>query len=376
MSIPRLVWAETKSEPVFHRGVNLSSWFANAPRQPLFDPDFKQIKKAGFDHVRIPINPEFFGFSLASQAGFSFVNFVSRQTLSNVDRAIDLAIGNGLAVILDLHPEPKFQAKLEKSEAAETSFIQFWESLIARYAKHAPDMIGFELLNEPQYHASLEKYHRFMSRTVRTLRQKFPTRTLIVGAPQGSSIDGLLKFKPIMDSHTLYVFHFYEPYIVTHQGATWGSWTSPIPYFRAVPYPSNLVDRNKDYAPIAPNRDAARKDVQYYASSNWNHDRIAARIRLAANWARTHHVRVLCTEFGVFRKYIEPADRYRWIRDVRKALEENGIGWALWDYTDAFGITRLTGRTVRDPDGTLKLAKPGQGSRIIEPDATKALFGP
>ena len=76
------------------------------------------------------------------------------------------------------------------------------------------------------------------------------------------------------------------------------------------------------------------------------------------------------------RRFIDPVSRYRWIADTRKALEAAGIGWDLWDYTDLFGITRLTGETITDPgDGSVRLADPQEGSRDIDPDAVKALFG-
>ena len=29
-----------------------------------------------------------------------------------------------------------------------------------------------------------------------------------------------------------------------------------------------------------------------------------------------------------------------WIRDVRTALEADGIGWAMWDYRGSFGVVR------------------------------------
>src|ERR1035438_7357323 len=49
--------------PTLKHGVNLSNWFADTQRQPLVAHDFDAIKAAGFDHVRIPINPESLGFS-------------------------------------------------------------------------------------------------------------------------------------------------------------------------------------------------------------------------------------------------------------------------------------------------------------------------
>jgi hypothetical protein len=110
--------------------------------------------------------------------------------------------------------------------------------------------------------------------------------------------------------------------------------------------------------------------------ANWDAGHIAGRIKVAADWAAANHQRVICTEFGVARRFIDPASRYQWIADTRKALEAAGIGWDLWDYTDAFGITSLTGDTIKEPgDGVIRLADPNTGTRDFEPEAMKALFG-
>jgi hypothetical protein len=45
-----------------------------------------------------------------------------------------------------------------------------------------------------------------------------------------------------------------------------------------------------------------------------------------------------CNEFGVYRGLSDPASRANYIRDVRTALEEDGIGWAMWDYRGGFGV--------------------------------------
>jgi hypothetical protein len=84
---------------------------------------------------------------------------------------------------------------------------------------------------------------------------------------------------------------------------------------------------------------------------------------------------VLCTAFGAVRKSIAPVSRYHWVEDTRKALEAAGIGWTLWDYTDQFGVTQLTGDTVVEPaDGSVHLADPNSGTRDFEPEALDALI--
>lgn len=102
-----------------------------------------------------------------------------------------------------------------------------------------------------------------------------------------------------------------------------------------------------------------------YVKQDWGPARVARDIRVAARWAREHGVALVCNEFGVLREAADPPSRYRWIADVRGALERQGIGWTLWDYTDIFGITAES-------------ALPGRrGIRTIEPEARIALgLGP
>jgi hypothetical protein len=56
----------------------------------------------------------------------------------------------------------------------------------------------------------------------------------------------------------------------------------------------------------------------------------------------------------VYRPFADPQDRAAWLHDVRTALEKNGIGWAMWDYSESFGVvTKSDGKTTVD-DVTLK----------------------
>jgi hypothetical protein len=46
----------------------------------------------------------------------------------------------------------------------------------------------------------------------------------------------------------------------------------------------------------------------------------------AADWARQRGVPLICNEFGVYRAFVDPQGRARWITDVRISLERHNIG--------------------------------------------------
>ena len=62
-------------------------------------------------------------------------------------------------------------------------------------------------------------------------------------------------------------------------------------------------------------------------------------------------------EFGCYQRTIDPAVRYRYLRDVREAFEHHGIGWAYWSYNETltvmtperqpFGPANLQNQTIR-----------------------------
>ena len=90
---------------------------------------------------------------------------------------------------------------------------------------------------------------------------------------------------------------------------------------------------------------------------------------MAAAWAKKHHVHLTCNEFGVFRKFAIQEARSAWIRDVRSALEKNGIGWTMWDYAGGFAVvSKKDGRAVPDAETVvaLGLKLPGDKARTPE----------
>jgi endoglucanase len=123
-----------------------------------------------------------------------------------------------------------------------------------------------------------------------------------------------------------------------------------MPFWRhlvAVPYPSSV----NNVAPLADSLsdDVSRLLVMRYGYEQWNGARIRAEIQQIATWATKRNVRLMCNEFGVYRRVAPASDRARWIGDVRTALEMHGIGWTMWDYAGDFGlVTKQAGQSVVD----------------------------
>jgi endoglucanase len=328
-------------------GINLSHWYAQ-----VFDPkgytkehfdtydtaqDMALIKQMGFDHVRFTLNcaPMF----LRGQADRIPVDY-----LAMVDSAVKMILDQGLAVIIDIHPDSDFKAKLVAEDGSVEQFEDFWRALAKHYSTLDPDKVFFEVLNEPEFRDRY-RWAGVQARLVRAIREGAPNHTIIVAGANWSSINELLFMEPLRDPNIIYNFHFYEPHIFTHQGATWS--TNFQHYLSKVPYPSTPenVQSAVTQAADAVNQQA----IVQYGLDRWNAQRVDAEIALAAAWGKRWNVPLTCNEFGVYRQAAAPQDRAAWIHDVRTALEKYGIGWTMWDYAGGFSVVlRNNGTTTVD----------------------------
>ena len=332
-------------------GINLSHWFAQAIggqyTKEHFDTydtaqDMALIKQMGFDHVRFTLNAEpMFRRGQADR--------IPAEYLAMVDGAVKMILDQGLAVIIDIHPESEFKARLATDDVAVEQFEDFWRALAKHYSNLDPEKVFFEILNEPEF-KDRYRWAGVQERLARGIREGAPQHTIIAAGANWSSNTELLFLEPLRDPNIIYNFHFYDPHIFTHQGATWS--TNFQHYLTKLPYPSTPenVQNAVTEAPDAVNQLL----VVRYGYDRWNAQRIDAEIGAVAAWGKRWQVPVTCNEFGVYREAAAPEDRLRWIHDVRVALEKYGMGWTMWDYAGGFSVAvTMDGKRVAD-EGTLR----------------------
>jgi endoglucanase len=329
------------------RGINLSHWFAQAPRRDYSeahlkthttDRDVALIKSLGFDHVRFTIEP-------APLIDVSDHARLQPEYLSRLDGALDMLLASGLGVVVDIHPSDDFKIKLRTDDHVVAAFIDFWRALARHLSARDPERLFLEILNEPM----VEDAYRWIgiqARLAGAIREAAPRHTIIATGARWSSVDQLLLLEPLADRNVIYNFHFYEPHNFTHQGASWGApfW----PHLKGIPYPSTPELVSGLLSAIE--NQTAQAALRHYGEERWSAERVEKEIALADAWARKHNVPLVCNEFGVYRAFAPEAARLRWIEDVRTALERHGIGWAMWDYAGGFSVViKKDGVATPDP---------------------------
>jgi endoglucanase len=341
-------------------GINASGWFSQSRDYSAFHTDrytdaddIALIAKLGFDHVRLSIDGDALEQSFRSAAwGGKGPN---ADFLARLDRAVDTILADGLAVEIDVHPSDQYKQQLRGGESNVDRFVELWRHLAAQYANRDPERVFFEILNEPEVDDPY-RWAGIQTRVAAAIRQVAPRHTIIATGANYSDIRDLLQLEPLADGNVIYNFHFYDPHEFTHQGATWGvPWWSET---HSIPYPAdpNSVATSDVKSLLEEVPDAAdRFELENYFLDDWNAPHIQALIDEAAAWGHEHHVPLICNEFGVFREHSDPVSRANWIHDTRTALENDGIGWAMWDYRGGFGVvTKQDGQPALVDEAVVK----------------------
>jgi endoglucanase len=329
------------------RGINASEWFAQVYDKGGYTKEHFQswttaedialIKSMGFDHVRLSVDPQPMMVSHRPDE-------IPAEYLGYLDSAVKMVLDQGLAVVIDLHPESDFKARLAKDDSFVQEFADFWRALARHYSTWDEERLFFEILNEPEF-SDRYRWYGVQAKLAATIREGAPQHTMIAAGAHWSNNDELVFLQPLRDPNMIYNFHFYEPHIFTHQGAMWGAYFWH--WMKGLRYPSSPESAAKVAASVPDAVD--RLVVIRYGQDHWDAARIDAEITQVAEWARQHGVPVVCNEFGVYRAYADPRDRQAWIHDVRTALERHGMGWTMWDYSGSFGVvTKKDGRTMPD----------------------------
>jgi endoglucanase len=333
-------------------GINLSEWFAQVYDSKGYtkdhleswttEQDIALIKSMGFDHVRLSVNPQpMFRRGQADR--------IPEEYLGYLDAAVKMILTHGLAVILDIHPDGDFKQKLVSDDGFVEQFSDFWRQFARHFSATDPELVSFEILNEPEFHDRY-RWQGVQAKLAVSIREGAPKHTIIAAGAYWSSESELLFFDPLRDPNIIYNFHFYEPHIFTHQGATWS--TNYVHYLKDLPYPST-PENVQSAASLIPDA-VNRLQAIHYGLDRWNAARVDGEIGQVAAWAKRWSVPVTCNEFGVLRKAANPNDRAAWISDVRTTLEKYGIGWTMWDYSGSFGVVVKTNGQTHPDELTIK----------------------
>ncbi|MFT4855714.1 MAG: endoglucanase [Algoriphagus sp.] len=189
-----------------------------------------------------------------------------------------------------------------------------------------------ELANEPQLNP--QTWEIIWPNMVEIIRDKNPDIPIIIGATNFNSLFELSRTTPLDLKNLIYTFHYYEPYIFTHQGTEWTgnqNSTTGIPY----PYQKEIMPQISAFADGTSGKVNYR---DYYLTGN----KVALEDKIGqiSSWARKHQVTLWCTEYGASVN-ADSDSRMAYLIDVNAVLNDFQIPGFVWEWEGNFGIKEL-----------------------------------
>jgi endoglucanase len=252
------------------------------------------------------------------------------EAVKAADKMVEWALADDLNVIIDLH-HSEFDGTISGAATTER-LTALWKNVAERYKNTNPERVFFELRNEP-HDIKAEDWRAQAEQLIKTVRRIAPRHTLIVGFHDWNSRQALIDSKPFADTNIIYTFHYYDPFVFTHQGATWAG--AGLAGLRGVSFPWTKETKIE----LPP--DAKGKWVEKQAE-NYQFDSKAEtmfdNLKAAKQWSQTNNVPIFLGEFGSYNKYNAPADRCRHAKVVYSALGKLEIPSAWWEWDGGFNM--------------------------------------
>jgi endoglucanase len=346
----------------FSKGVNVTNWFqADDAKQIQFTQytkkDFEELKSLGIDVVRLPIN-------LHSMTTGAPEYSLQPLFLFFLDQVVDWAEDLQINLILDNHT---FDVNASTDTTIGQILVPVWTHM-ADHFKSRSKLLFYEVLNEP-HGISDAQWNNIQQSVIAAIRTVDRTHTIIIGPASWNSYNNLSVMPVYADTNLIYTFHFYDPFLFTHQGADWtdlGPLSGvPFPYAagRMPPLPTALAGTW-----IASSYANYKMDGTLMQVYHW--------LDIAINFQRARHVPVFCGEYGVYMLNSVDTDRVFWYSGVRKYFEQNSVPWTIWDYRGGFGLFTKNSNEMFHYDLNIPLvtalgfAPPSQSVYVRRPDTT------
>ncbi|HRH44211.1 MAG TPA: glycoside hydrolase family 5 protein [Pyrinomonadaceae bacterium] len=295
---------------------------------------FAEIANAGFKTVRIPIC-----FSAWMQLKQPY-EWDNPKALEMADSFVKWALANNLNVIIDLH-HSEFDGAMPEAANAER-LVNLWVRIAERYKNTDPEKVFFELRNEP-HNMSAEAWRWQAEQLIKYVREIAPKHTLIVGFEEWNGRQTMINSKPFADSNIIYTFHYYDPFIFTHQGATWAG-VGGIEDVKFLPFPAN---DEKIKTPDKAKGQWTENLIKSYREDS-KAEKMFKDLKAAKDWSTKNNVPIFLGEFGSFSQNTKLEDRCRHAEIVYSALGKLQIPNAWWEWDGGFNMFKTDSTEIAD----------------------------
>lgn len=323
----------------FQKGMGIGGWLTNYKRfnvlphdqrlkitigdmehfeSYITEQDVKYIASLGLDHIRL-------GFD---QVVLEESPYVYRKSIINILHEFsDWCKKYNLRLILNMHKaignycDIPDECGLMQDSELQNRFIAVWTMLDKEFS--FDNTVFFELLNEVT-NSTFEEWNLVAEKTIKAIRRQNKDRVIIIGGTDWNSPSALSHLKVYDDTNIIYTFHCYAPIEFTHQQGVLQA--GPLYYNRKMPYPSDDIERYREYYRLFGINDAYsdidKIDINFLRNY----------LKPAKEFTDKYPDKILwCGEFGTIR-HCNITYRENWMRDTITILKEWDIPYCVWNY--------------------------------------------
>lgn len=293
------------------RGLNLNGYVDANPYDgndaPMSENDFKEIARAGFKSVRIPI-------AWVKHASKEAPYTIDEDFFKKIDWTIEQCLKNEIAVSIDQHYYPYINMSEDDPDLTWDENLDriksFWSQISERYKSLPDDMVFFELLNEPNTRIGADGLNKLHGELIEIIRRTNPGRTLIACTPNlGQTWTlGELEF-PENEWNIIAQGHIYTPHTFTHQNLSY--------------VPSAAVGKPVEWNGTAEEQAAVKNDLEF-----------------CYRWSNANGRPVNIGEYGVCLN-ADQDSMNRYFSFIQKQFNEYGLSNHIWAYRGLFGLYDL-----------------------------------
>ncbi len=295
-------WPKSAAEAasLLGTGINLGNML-EAPNEGdwgvRFEDDYAAIiRKAGFQHVRLPVK-----WSAHAEKTAPFT--IEPAFIDRVRHILSVCLKNDLRVVLNMHHYDEIH---DDPHGQEAPFVALWAQISAHFSDQPPG-VTFELLNEPHGKFTTADWNTMFPKALKHVRDRNPHRPVIIGAAMWNSFSELPKLTlPEDDQMLIATFHYYLPFEFTHQAADF---------------------LGKDMPPGG----------RSFPEDDGERAMLAEHFQKVADWSKNSGRPVYLGEFGSYHR-AAMKDRVRWTREVAGLARTHNFSTAYWEFCSGFGV--------------------------------------
>lgn len=277
------------------------------------DEYFKIVKDAGFNSIRLPVR---WNYDADQNSPYN----LNSGRLSGVKADIDLALAQGLVVIVNFHHYEELNNVAvyhdnnpSNYEKEKKRFLGMWEQVAKAMESYGDDQVVLEILNEP-HEMKNEYVDDLMLSAYEVIRKNAPGKTIMFEGNGYSKFAQISNVKLPADGNIIFTGHYYEPFSFSHQGHGYDCGTrlkdSDL---------SKMPGQFKAYVDSA---------LTHYPDVNGG------------------HIPLNMGEFGISTcsgNGPTSEERAKWTDAAIKEAEKYGMSWHYWGLTGVGGFEAYTG---------------------------------